>query len=76
MRVVYNGVNTAVKRPMTASGSGSGPKAEGGGQVDTVYVQAKREGEVSLASVGRLHPVKNFDALVQGHATAAGAGER
>jgi glycosyltransferase involved in cell wall biosynthesis len=65
VRVVYNGVNTAVKRPMTVGGSSSGPKAEGGGQVDTVYVQAKREGEVSLASVGRLHPVKNFDALVR-----------
>jgi glycosyltransferase involved in cell wall biosynthesis len=65
VRVVYNGVNTEVKRPLILSVSGSGPKAKGGGQVDTVYVQAKREGEVTLASVGRLHQVKNFDGLVR-----------
>jgi glycosyltransferase involved in cell wall biosynthesis len=64
VRVVYNGVDTVVRGSLVPGHAQRLPGNDAGGQGVSPVARTEHESEVSLASVGRLHTVKNFDALV------------
>ncbi len=63
--VIYNGVNTAGRMPRPIRVSSGGPAAGETGESWAGGETGESEEAILLASVGRLHPVKNFDGLIR-----------
>jgi glycosyltransferase involved in cell wall biosynthesis len=64
VRVVYNGVDAAERDSPAPVDPRRAPESDTVGQGVSPIARTEHGSEVSLASAGRLHPVKNFAALV------------
>jgi glycosyltransferase involved in cell wall biosynthesis len=63
--VIYNGVNAAGRMQGSAPSTVSSPASAPDNNVELGRVFGQSEAVVSIVTVGRLHPVKNFDGLIK-----------